>query len=109
MRSFLFIFKGLISVDAGSCKAGGTGTVGNVFIKLDTCPALLDISMKEWRRHLGRGHFTASCSRAFEAPDKSRTKKLENYPKKMSTEIIGVSHSERIKRESQVVPTMGAD
>lgn len=81
MSSFLFIFKGLISVDAGSCKAGGTGTVGNVFIKLDICPTLLDISMKEWRRHLGRGHFTASCSRTFEAPDKSRVKNVKTIQK----------------------------
>lgn len=80
MWSFLFIFKGLISVDAGGSKAGGTGTVGNVFIKLGICPTLLDIGMKKWRRHLGRGHFTASCSRSFEAPDKSHTKNLKTIP-----------------------------
>lgn len=112
MRSFLFIFKGLISVDAGSSKAGGTGTVGNVLIKLGICPTLLDIGMKRWRGHLGRGHFTARCSRSFEAPGKSLTKNLKTIPKKKkkSSEIIhGVSQSERIKSESQLVPTMGAD
>lgn len=82
MRSFLVIFKGVISVDAGSCKAGGTGTAGNVFIKLGIRHALLlHVKVKKWRAHVVREHFTASCSGSLNSPHKKSHKERENCPK----------------------------
>lgn len=92
-------------MEAGSSKAGGTGTVGNVVRKLGICPTLLDVGMKKCA-----GTWAGGVSQLAALGLLRPLTKPKNYEKKMSTEIInGVSQSERIKHESQLVLTMGAD